>query len=522
MRTLNLLKLTAFSILLIGSIAEIATAQRQEVGILKGQILDAANAVVIGAEVSAVDVDGKEIRVKSNRSGEFVLNLAPGTYRIRVASPGFAVYEDANVVAAARTTVNLNITLTIAIQESKVTVDREGSISTDPNANASATVLKGKDIKALPDNPAELQAALEALAGPGAGPSGGEIFIDGFSGGKLPRRDTIREIRINQNPFSNEYDRFGLGRIEIFTKPGTEKWTGEVGAEFEDESLNSRNPYSANRPPYQLRNISPEFSGPIIKDRLSFYTDFQIESFENNSLTNANILGPDLVATPFLRSVSAPLKTWEFGQRFDAQITKKVTLTSRYGYETSKDSLAGLGGFDLPSRAYRSNDSEHFLRLTETAVISPTVINETRFQFLTTRSSQAEFDASPTIRVLEAFTGGGSNVGNSFVDRDRIELHNYTSWVKGDHIFRFGGRLRQINVTDSSPSNFAGTFTFTSLDQYRDTILNLSGAFPTQFSISGGQPLAKVKRTDLGIFFQDDWNIDPKLTVSAGLRYESQ
>ena len=49
--------------------------------------------------------------------------------------------------------------------------------------------------------------------------SGGAIFIDGFSGGQLPSKASIREIRINQNPFSAEYDKLGYGRIEIFTKP---------------------------------------------------------------------------------------------------------------------------------------------------------------------------------------------------------------------------------------------------------------------------------------------------------------
>ena len=93
-----------------------------------------------------------------------------------------------------------------------------------------------RDIEALPDDEEDLADALQALAGPAAGPNGGEIFIDGFSGGSLPPRDTIREIRINSNPFSSEYDRLGFGRVEILTKPGTDKLRGEVEFEFEDES----------------------------------------------------------------------------------------------------------------------------------------------------------------------------------------------------------------------------------------------------------------------------------------------
>src|SRR5207247_6562028 len=86
--------------------------------------------------------------------------------------------------------------------------------------NASATVLAGDDLQALSDNPDDLIDELIAIAGPGAGPGGASVFIDGFSSGQLSSRESIREIRINQNPFSAEYDRIGTGRIEILTRPG--------------------------------------------------------------------------------------------------------------------------------------------------------------------------------------------------------------------------------------------------------------------------------------------------------------
>ena len=116
-----------------------------------------------------------------------------------------------------------------------LTVADENTINTSPGANASAIVLKEEEIEALPDNEEDLEEALRALAGPSAGPNGGGIYIDGFSGGGLPPRDTIREIRINSNPFSSEFDRLGYGRIEIFTKPGTDRLRGSFEMEFEDE-----------------------------------------------------------------------------------------------------------------------------------------------------------------------------------------------------------------------------------------------------------------------------------------------
>ena len=483
---------------------------------------DTAGAVVLGASISVTGIDGKELSVKTAGSGEFRVDLPPGKYTVRVTSPGFAIYENSEVTIVAGRTVSLDITLGITLEETEVTVGDEPSVSTDPQANAGALILNESDIEALPDNQDELEAALQALAGPGAGPNGGEIFIDGFSGGRLPPRDTIREIRINQNPFSTEYDRLGLGRIEILTKPGTDKLRGEMELEFEDESLNSRNPFAANRAPFQIRNISADLGGPLIEKRASFFADIEYEEIDNNALINARVLDPNLNPAPFSLAVLAPSKNFEFSPRIDLKINDDNTLVGRYSFERSKAENAGLGGFDLLSRAYSTQSSEHTVRLTETAVISGTIINEARVQYIRRRNSQEAGDNSPTVRVLDAFTGGGANIGRSFSNEDRVEFQNYTSYLMGNHYLKFGLRLRHNNLDNASPANFAGTFTFTSLDQYAAAIRNEPGAFPSQFTIAAGNPEASVKQSDIGVFLQDDWRINPALTLSFGLRYENQ
>ena len=126
------------------------------------------------------------------------------------------------------------------------------AVGTDASANASATILRGADLEALSDTPEDLLADLQALAGPSAGPNGGSIYVDGFSGGELPPKESIREIRINQNPFSPEFDKLGLGRIEILTKPGADQWHGNLNYNFATDAWNSRNPYSALKAPLRL------------------------------------------------------------------------------------------------------------------------------------------------------------------------------------------------------------------------------------------------------------------------------
>ena len=164
---------------------------------------------------------------------------------------------------------HLDLTLKVTIEEQKVTIAAETPLSTDSTNNANQTLITGKDLDALPDDPDELAAALQALAGPSMGPNGGQIFVDGFSGGRMPPKDSIREIRINQNPFSAENEQ-ASGRIEILTRPGTDKLRGSTFFNFEDESLNSRNPFSSSRTPFQIRSFGGNLGGPIVAEESLF------------------------------------------------------------------------------------------------------------------------------------------------------------------------------------------------------------------------------------------------------------
>src|SRR2546430_15521507 len=202
---------------------------QQATGTIKGQVSDEFGGVIVGASVVAVDASGAKKTATTNGEGNFAINgLASAKYTVQVTAPGFATYENAEIDLTSAHSQQLNVTLKVTIEQQKVTVTPEGAgLNTEPENNLGAIVLKGSDLESLPDDPDDLAAALQALAGPAAGPNGGQIYIDGFSGGRLPPLASIREIRINANPFSAEYDRPGLGRIEIFTKPGTDRFRGQ-------------------------------------------------------------------------------------------------------------------------------------------------------------------------------------------------------------------------------------------------------------------------------------------------------
>jgi Carboxypeptidase regulatory-like domain len=540
--------------------AQIFAAQ-QTTGVLQGRVADQFGAVIVGATITVVDAKGTVRSVSTNSEGSYIVgDLLPGRYAIRASATGFAVYEKAAVEIAAGGRATLDIRLNVAIVEQKVAVPERAPVNTEPDNNAGAIVLRGKDLDGLPDDPDELADVLRALAGPSAGPNGVTFYVDGFTGGRLPSRNMIREIRINQNPFSAEYDRLGFGQVEIITRPGTDKFHGIVGFGFSDESLNSRNPFALNRAPYQSRSYIGSFSGPLLAKRATFFIGASRSELDDNAVINATVLDPALQITPFSRAVVTPQRATDFDARLDFQLNPKHTLSARYHYSRAGLENTGIGEFALLSRAYRTSNTEPTVRLTENAILSARAVNETRFQFIRSRRRQEGDSETPALNVLEAFFGGGSQIGRAFTAEDRWELHNYTTWSLGRHTIRAGGRLRGVHLTDSSPGNFGGTYTFaggpapqldaanqvvlgadgqpvmttiTSIERYRRTLLfqqqghtpaeiRALGGGATQFAIAGGNPEVDATQVDFGGFFHDDWRIRPNFTLNLGLRYEMQ
>lgn len=509
-----------------------ASVFAQQNGSVGGQIVDSLGAVVVGASVTVVSSTGAEKIATSNARGEYTVNnLAPGKYTVKVSAPKFELYENTEVEVTGGKKTDLIVTMTVGGVQEQVDVNSDTGVSTDPANNAGATVLKEKELEALPDDPDELEAALQALAGPAAGPNGGQIYIDGFTGGRLPPKEAIREIRINQNPFSAEYDRLGFGRIEILTKPGADKFRGSGFFNFNDESLNSRNPFALNRAPSQRRSYGGNFSGPVTKGKSSFFIDISNREEDNNSVLNAIILDSALNPVPFREEFTLPTRRFSISPRFDYAINEKNTLVARYSYDRATLDNQGIGGISLPTRAYESQNSSHEFRLTETMIINPTTINETRFEYEIEDRTTTGDNSIPTVNVSEAFTGGGSQVGLSFNKTKTFELQNFTTTSLGansQHAIKFGGRIRNVKIDDRSENNYGGSFSFfgapgvTPLEQYRGRLLGNSLFYPTQFSITTGNPEQEVSRTDYNFFITDDWRINPGLTLSFGLRYENQ
>ena len=482
---------------------------------LTGRVTDESGAVVAGATV-ALNGPGGPRKALSGPDGTYSFpNLATALYKITATAPLLATRLTTTLpLHPGVNTLNLELIVATAAQQLTVTDNPGPAVSTEASANAGATIIKGEDLDALSDDPADLQADLEALAGPSAGPGGGAIFVDGFSGGQLPPKESIREIRINSNPFTPEYDKLGYGRIEIFTKPGSDKFHGSLGYNLATDKWNTRNPYSPQKAPLLLQETENSTSGPLGKHS-SFTLDAEYQAVDNGSITNAVTLDPvTLQPVAFSSVLKTPQRHILLGPHVDYQLNENNTLGARYLFTRAEIKDGGIGSFDLISRG------THYLHLFNTAQFIETsvhgsLVNEIRFQYFRSDLTTTANTIGPVIQVLGAFTGGGATTSHGADLQNSYELQNYTSLVHGTHFMRFGLRLRAAMQRSSSPSNFNGTFTFSSLAQYQKGI-------PSQFSISGGIPNLAVHQVDSALFFGDDWKLRPNLTLSLGLRYENQ
>jgi hypothetical protein len=540
---------------------------------VRGQVNDPDTAVIPGATITLTPGSGPALIGTSGSDGTYVIRAVPaGTYSMTVTMSGFASFVKQGIRITPGQSLTQDVKLAIQTQQQEIQVTAQAAqVSVDADSNASSTVIKGKDLDALSDDPDELSSELSALAGPAAGPNGGQIYVDGFTGGQLPPKSSIREIRINQNPFSSQYDKLGYGRVEVFTKPGTDKYHGNLSVQGGDKIFNTSNPFlgaSNNQPPYHTIFILGSISGPISKT-MSFTVGGSHRTIQDNSIVNpsgyyatsADATTPcqpgvaTIAACSYFasypeaaRAVKRPQTRSDLSPRLDLALGEKNTLTIRYQYNVNGSQNSGIGNTGLPSVGYSTETTENTVQISDTQIVSSRIINETRFEYQRDHSAQDPLSTAATLSVQGIFTGGGSSQGTSRSDGTHIEVQNYTSIALQKNFIRFGGRLRTTNENLTSTAGSNGTFTYSYLlDPCTDpnpsikrpstcapvttavcqannrSISSYQCGTPGQFTITNiANPTVKGRLTDVGFYLEDDWKAKPNLTLSYGLRYEAQ
>ncbi|MGB7188818.1 MAG: carboxypeptidase regulatory-like domain-containing protein [Acidobacteriaceae bacterium] len=547
--------------LLVGAFATAAA----QTSTLHGTVTDPSGAVIPNATVSVTNPDGHTVGTATSdaNGGYEVSNLTPGVYIILATSKGFAPSQSQAVTLAAGQHKIFNVALKIAMEKQQVVVNEDTpTVSVSPTENANSMVLKGKDLDALSDDPDELANELQALAGPAAGPNGGQIYIDGFTGGQLPPKSAILEIRVNRNPFSAQYDKLGYGRIEIITKPGSNQLHGNISAMGNPSQFNTGNPFNKDIPDYYSYMVAGSLSGPISKNASYFLSVFRRTTQEASIVTAFRLAGEvngdfakgifnnqaDYVTVPFGDTVVAPRARLAVSPRVDFSLGKNNMLTIRYQRWQEDEKNSGVGQFSLRDQASNSGSHEDEIQIADTQILSPRAINETWFEFRRDYSSQNPFAATPQIQVSGMETFGGSASGTSSGHSLGYEVRDLLTLAAGKHSISVGGRMRATREANTSNANFNGTFTFggqrctadqanctavTAAQNYGATIqgvgtgqnwtqIQAAGGGPSQLTLAYGKPGITGTMADVGLFYQDDWSVRPNFTFSYGLRWESQ
>lgn len=498
--------MTVFVCLALGVMASTAMAQDGQRGRLRVTVVDQTGAVLPTATVTltAQDGAGAGLRGKPVMATEAgvatVEDLAPGRYTLAVEFPGFepTTLRDVRVRPGDN---RQTVTLQLKRLDEEVTV---GSSSLDPKGNAFSTILTREMIEMLPDDPDEMEAVLKAMAPPGS-----QFRVDGFTGGRMPPKSQIRSIRLpRMDAFAaqNHGGMTGMMFIDIMTMPGAGPLRGSVDMSFQDDLFNARNPFTPVKGDEQFRQYGFSLFGTITPNK----TSFSLNVGGTSQYTSPNLLAELADGTTVSDTFRVPAESMNFNLRLDHALNDAHAARMTFSRSSRDNRKQGVGGFNLPDRAFRSESTVNTLRLSESGPLGRRMYSESRLQLEWTSSSNRSDLETPTVRVLDAFTSGGAQVRGG-QNRFELEAASDLDYVRGAHSWRVGGLVEGGRYRSDDISNYLGTYTFASLDDYR-------AGRPSSYSRRVGDPNISYSAWRFATYLQDDWRVSRNLLLSAGVR----
>jgi len=470
-----------------------------------GAVLPAATVTIAGLE-DATKQKTRDPIAASDQGLATVAGLAPGRYSVQAAFPGFQT----NVVKDARVRAGDNkLTITLALERinDSVTVAQDAVLAAvDPRGSSFGTALTRDQIDGLSDDPDTLQQQLSDLGGPGA-----TIRVDSFEGGQLPPKSQIKSIHVTRDGFAAENHSAGQIFVEIITQPGVGALRGGLNVRLRDGSLSGRNQITGTIPPERTMDGGINIGGSLIHQRASFSLRFDD--------TNQFVRPVLNVALPTGQQASVLGQRQQFDRMnvygaLDYAVTKDQTLRLSYSQFSNTNTNQGIGAYDLPERAY-SNDSQTYqLRVQEVGPIGRRFFINTRLNVSVNDSDSVSAVEAQTIRVNDQFTSGGAQQAGGRRG-EAFTLASDVDYIRGIHSVRGGVNLDGGWYRSNDISNYLGTYTFASADDF-------SAGKPVSYTQRIGDPNVQYFALQSGVYLQDDIRIRRNLTLSPGVRYELQ
>lgn len=414
---------------------------------------------------------------------------------------------------------------------------------------------------------------------------------------------SVREFQVNTSNYSAEYGRAAGGVINTVTQSGTNNFHGSLFYYIRDNKLGATNPTTTRtvlvngvgvqqsfKPEDVRHQFGGSIGGPIVKDRLFFFFTYDEQrrdfpgaavfpnaTYLNLSTANRNTLitrGNGLItnerinqALNFLAGLTGPVPRTQdqriYFPKIDWVINNNNTFTASYnrmrskspsGIETQPTTLKGIATF---GDDFVETDSFN-LRLTST--ITPTILNEARFQY--GRDNLFAFSNEPSAGEAVLVTGGNDRPPNIIVngftfgkqdflerysnpDEKRWQYADTMTISRGMHTFKFGGDVNRVNDLLDNLRLESGGYNYNSVPEFIIDYLNLTGngdlraagvncftntlaraalragkCYTSNYQQAFGPTAFQISTTDYNFFFQDDIRVSQRLTVNLGLRYE--
>ena len=600
--------------LVLGAIAAIASAPprvsaqaQATTGVIRGRVTDDANAPVAAAQITLRNQETNVTRtVRTSDRGIYAAPLLPlGRYEVSVRAIGFAATSRRDLVLRVGQALDISFTVSRqAVELAAVKVsDRQGGAVNTSRSDATTTFSE-EIVKGLPNNGRNFLALtlLTPNVATSQGPDGdvisvagqrgtyNNVSVDGADfnnpffgeqrGGQRPaftfNLDAVQELVVTNSGANAEFGRSAGGFVNVITKSGTNRFGGTVHYFGKNGALSGdlkANGLTLN-PDFSQNQFGFTMGGPIVKDRLFFFTayDQQVysETKQQNRPRNAAFDSLNtFLQTAFggaLRNDFRPINRTNDGQAFLMKLDYRVNETNNFSLKYNFTNSRQVNGtFDVDAWAASSNaierDFSNAISGQLTSQVSNSVANEFRFQFAR-EDRPRDYDA-PTLPGGRDFPDTGIDFANGFrlgrpffipvvYNDTRIQLLDNVTVAAGNHLFKVGAELNAVKSSQTFIGFANGRVIFGSVTGFINYATrgrnyvecsngtnNTTGACPTGTSISG--PIAlylqqagvggltveqsgtqTLGQTDVGLFIQDTWKPTPRLTLNYGVRWEGE
>ena len=414
---------------LLGALVLLPTLAHAQEASVSGVITDATNAVLPGVSVQAQnETTGNSFETFTDATGAYRLPLRIGRYRLTATLQGFAVVtREIELLVGQTAVINLQLSVTGVSESVAVTAESPlvETTSTTFGGNIDSRQMdslpvQGRDWMTLallaPGNHSNAsQNSTPGVGGSAQGLAGSfQINVDGQqvsqiialsgSGGE-PKysRDAIAEFEFVANRFDATQGRSTNVQVNAVTKSGTNMFAGSFGSYFRDSSLNAADPVTKRVLPYSDQQVSVTFGGPIRKDRVHFFGNYEFER-EPQTFTFATPYPKfnfDLTGEARLEHTG--------GGRVDVQFSPSTRLAVRGNYWNNFFPYGALSTLTsattTPNRAEPTRRTLRQVNSELTSVLSNRAVNELHAGFSSFTASQRLVPAGAFASVFG--TGGG-------------------------------------------------------------------------------------------------------------------